>query len=179
MGYSFYFSNVKKEDLDLLLIINEAGFDFFDRVPLHERSLYTISYDFHLLNEIRQPVLINHKLTPVFLTDAGKIWKAMCIVSLSPNRNAGNITVERHGADFVWRFDPSANRWSKEQKISLTKREKQILQLYAAGYSITQIGERLFISPDTVKFHRKRLFEKMEVENITKALALATNSKLL
>src|SRR5215207_388616 len=33
MGYEFYFNNVPKEDLELLNTINNAGFDFYDKLP--------------------------------------------------------------------------------------------------------------------------------------------------
>ena len=47
------------------------------------------------------------------------------------------------------------------------------------GLTINEIAEKIFISPDTVKFHRRKLFEKMGVDNITEALSYATNNKLL
>ncbi|HEX7870276.1 MAG TPA: helix-turn-helix transcriptional regulator, partial [Chryseobacterium sp.] len=102
MGYGFYFRNVKPDDLNLLLQINEIGFDFYENLPVEERKLYTISYDFHLIDEKGKTVLINHKLTPMFLNNDGKIWKAICIVAISNNQNAGNITISRDGSDTFW-----------------------------------------------------------------------------
>src|SRR6188508_3467144 len=77
MGYEFYFKNVPEADLELLNAINEAGFDFFKDVPDKEKKQYSITYDFHLINKDGKHVLINHKLTPLFLTSNGKMWKAM------------------------------------------------------------------------------------------------------
>ena len=47
----------------------------------------------------------------------------------------------------------------------LTKRETDILKLVAAGLTNPQIGEKLFISPDTVDSHRKNLHSKLGVNN--------------
>jgi DNA-binding NarL/FixJ family response regulator len=47
----------------------------------------------------------------------------------------------------------------------LTKRETDILKLVAAGLTNPQIGEKLFISPDTVDSHRKNLHTKLGVNN--------------
>ncbi|WP_294205130.1 helix-turn-helix transcriptional regulator [uncultured Chryseobacterium sp.] len=179
LGYGFYFRNVKSEDLDLLVQINEIGFDFYEQIPLDDRKLYTISYDFHLINEKGKPILINHKLTPMFLNEEGKIWKAMCIVALSNNQNAGNISINRHGSDIFWSFSLEIRKWNSEQKAKLSERELEMLRLYARGLTINEIAEKMFLSADTVKFHRRKLFEKVNVQNITEALAFATNNKLI
>lgn len=97
MGYDFYIKYVIKKDLDLLLKINQIGFDFYEKIPLKERKDYTISYDFHLKNQEGKKILVNQKLTPLFLTDEGKIWKALCLVSLSSSNYAGNIKIYKKG----------------------------------------------------------------------------------
>lgn len=178
MGYNFYFKYVKKKDLDLLLKINQVGFDFYERIPVPERKMYTISYDFHLLNK-NKAILINHKLTPIFLTETGKIWKAMCIVSLSTHTDSGNITVFKQGANQLWNYNIKQDTWISEEKVKLTERELDVLRYYAQGYTITEIAEKIFVSPDTIKFHRRKLFEKMQVNNISEALSYVTNNKLL
>ncbi|MCT2406842.1 helix-turn-helix transcriptional regulator [Chryseobacterium antibioticum] len=179
LGYAFYFQNVKPEDVELLIMINEAGFEFYENIPVDERKLYSISYDFYLINGKKNRVLVNHKLTPMFLTEGGQIWKALCIVSLSNNTSSGNVVVSREGSDALWKYDPEVNRWEKDEKIRLSQREYEILSLYASGLTINEIGEKLFISADTVKFHRKKLFEKIGVNNIAEALAYVKTNKLL
>ncbi len=49
----------------------------------------------------------------------------------------------------------------KPQKITLTKRELDVLKLIAQEFSGTQIAEKLFISPTTVETHRKHLMQKL------------------
>ncbi|SFN23650.1 regulatory protein, luxR family [Chryseobacterium oleae] len=179
LGYAFYFQNVKPEDVELLIKINEAGFEFYENIPVDERKLYSISYDFYLINGKKNKVLVNHKLTPVFLTEGGQIWKALCIVSLSNNTSSGNIVISKERSDEFWKYDIVAKKWEKEEKIKLSQREYEILSLYASGLTINEIGEKLFISADTVKFHRKKLFDKIGVNNIAEALAYAKTNKLL
>lgn len=179
MGYSFYLEYVTKPDLNLLLKINEVGFDFYEKIPLEERKEYTISYDFHIKNQEDKSVLINQKLTPLFLTDGGKIWKAICIISLSSERNAGNIKIYRKGQPEIYEYDLEGNFWKIGKKIKLSTREKEMLQLSSRGYTINEIAEVIFVSPETVKFHRRKLFDKLEVSNITEAISYATNNKLI
>lgn len=52
---------------------------------------------------------------------------------------------------------------------SLTPREEEILALLADGFRYREIGERLFISLDTVRTHIRHIYEKMQVRSRTEA----------
>lgn len=52
----------------------------------------------------------------------------------------------------------------RPQKITLTKRELDVLKLIAQEYSGTEIAEKLFIAPTTVETHRKHLMQKLGVQ---------------
>lgn len=179
MGYSFYLENVPKKDIDLLLTINRVGFEFYDTIDICQRKHYTISYDFHLKHKNGNIFLVNHKLTPLFLNEKGKIWKAMCVVSLSANQEAGNIKFYKKGESLFWEYNIEKDFWSKEEQLKLTNREKEIIHLSAQGFTVSKIAEKISISTDTVKFHRRNLFEKLGVFNITEAILYAVNNKLL
>jgi DNA-binding CsgD family transcriptional regulator len=179
MGYAFYFKYVPEKDLELLLKINDVGFSFYENIPLENRLEYTISYDFLIINKEGKKVLINQKLTPLFLNKEGKIWKAICIISLSSEKVAGNIKIYRNGENKVHHYRLDRDIWETEKKAVLSKRELEILQLCARGFTINEIADAIFVSPDTVKFHRRKLFEKLEVNSITEAIAYATNNKLI
>lgn len=179
MGYAFYFKHVIEQDLDLLLKINTIGFEYYERVPVEERKDYTISYDFHLINKKGEKTLINHKMTPLFLTAEGKLWKAIAIVSLSSETKSGNIKVINKKNNKVITYNLEGNFWKETEVVKLTSREKEILKHSTRGYTIKEIAEAIFVSPDTVKFHRKKLFEKLGVANISEAITYATNNKLI
>ncbi|WP_196886032.1 response regulator transcription factor [Aureivirga sp. CE67] len=179
MGYDFYIKSLPEEDLELLLALNTAGFDFYDKIPLEERKKYSISYDFHLRNKEGKTFLINQKLTPIFLTEDGKIWKAICIVSLSTAEKAGNIQIYKQGSKKIYKYNIEKDYWKEEETLQLTTREKEILHYSARGYTVNDIAEAIFVSPNTVKFHRKKLFDKLEVTSIGEAISYATHNKLI
>ncbi|CAM1369342.1 putative transcriptional regulator [Tenacibaculum litoreum] len=179
MGYLFYFNYVIPEDLQLLLKINTIGFDFYEGIPIEERKFHSISYDFHLKNKEGKVLLINQKLTPLFLTNEGKIWKAICIISISNEQNSGNIKISKKGENKIFKYDLKGDFWKIEKKIELSNREKEILRYSVRGFTINEMAETMYVSPDTVKFHRRKLFEKLEVANISEAIVFATNNKLI
>jgi len=55
----------------------------------------------------------------------------------------------------------------------LTERELEILRLIAEGHSNTQISQRLYLALSTVKGHNLRIFNKLQVQNRTEAVARA------
>ncbi|MBQ0114586.1 MAG: helix-turn-helix transcriptional regulator [Bacteroidales bacterium] len=65
------------------------------------------------------------------------------------------------------------------QKHSLTNREIQILELLSQGLSSAEIAQQLFISPNTVEFHRKQLLRKTDSRNVAHLIGNAFRKKLL
>lgn len=49
----------------------------------------------------------------------------------------------------------------RERFNALTERERDVLVLVAGGYSASEIGEKLFISPKTVETYKQRITEKL------------------
>ncbi len=61
----------------------------------------------------------------------------------------------------------------------LSRREIEVLQLVAAGLSNREVGERLFLSLDTVKGHNRNIYGKLEVKNRTQAINKAIDLKII
>jgi LuxR family maltose regulon positive regulatory protein len=61
----------------------------------------------------------------------------------------------------------------------LSQRELEVLRLIAQGLSNREIGERLFLALDTVKGHNRRIFDKLQVQSRTEAIARAHELGLL
>jgi DNA-binding CsgD family transcriptional regulator len=55
--------------------------------------------------------------------------------------------------------------------LGLTPREVEVLQLLATGQANKQIARALEVSPNTVKTHLARLFEKLGASSRTEAIA--------
>jgi len=63
--------------------------------------------------------------------------------------------------------------------ISLTDREKEILKLLVDGLNYNMIGEKLFISLDTVRNHIRHIYEKLHVHSKSHAVAKALKHNLV
>ncbi len=58
-------------------------------------------------------------------------------------------------------------------KIVLTARELEVLNLLSQGYSSKEISQKLFISPNTVEYHRKQLLRKSGAKNVAQLIGFA------
>ena len=54
---------------------------------------------------------------------------------------------------------------------SLTEREREVLNHLSQGKSYKMVAESLFISHDTVRFHIKNIYKKLEVHSLPEAFA--------
>jgi DNA-binding CsgD family transcriptional regulator len=64
-------------------------------------------------------------------------------------------------------------------KLRISSRELEVLQLMAQGLSNQEIAEKLFVSLNTIKTHSSNLFVKMEVERRTQAVEKAKRLGLI
>lgn len=175
-GYLFYATHVPEKDLKMLLKINEAGFEFYKKVPANDRLKYTISYDFHLTQPDKRLKLINHKLTPLALDKEHNMWLALCVVKHSSSDTAGNIIVSKKDGSEIFEYDLQSSKWEKKAKTKLTRHEKEILILSVQGFTMNEIAAKMFVTIDTVKFHKKNIFHKLDVKNISEAISCASNN---
>jgi LuxR family maltose regulon positive regulatory protein len=100
-------------------------------------------------------------------------------------------TIEKQGHPNIHRLFSYANKLLAafpQSKIAnqrseiiepLTDREREILHLIAKGCSNTEISQRLYLALSTVKGHNLRIFNKLQVQNRTEAVARARELGLI
>lgn len=64
-------------------------------------------------------------------------------------------------------------------KIILSAQEREILQWFARGKTRWEVGELMAISENTVTYHLRRVFKKLDTNNITPAVLKALNAGLI
>ena len=125
-------------------------------------------------NEENQAMLISHFRVKKTNGEYIPIMKQSCFFQVDEDGNPSTILhlcndlsgmIKENKVSFV--LDSNGKDFSlkncQEDKISLTKREMQILKLIAEGKSSVEIGNELFISRETVDKHRKNMIKKSGV----------------
>ena len=70
----------------------------------------------------------------------------------------------------------------KKQSIfekPLSKREIEIIKLIVRGKTSTQIASELFISRETVKTHRKNIFQKLDIKSSAQLITYSINNGII
>jgi LuxR family maltose regulon positive regulatory protein len=98
-------------------------------------------------------------------------------------RRAGTQGLEPH---FVARLLPEIDQIFSGQPAEaqlliepLTKRELEVLQLLAAGLSNAEIADQFVITVGTVKAHTASIYQKLNVNRRSQAVARARELKIL
>ena len=65
------------------------------------------------------------------------------------------------------------------EEIKLSDREKQLLALMLDGHDLRSIGEKLFISYETVRTHVKHIYKKLHVASRSEAVMKAIQNGLI
>jgi two-component system, NarL family, nitrate/nitrite response regulator NarL len=85
----------------------------------------------------------------------------------------------RMTAEVIDAFKKSAEAGSRREKPLLSDREKEIVQLVAQGFRNREIGEKLFISEQTVKNHLHNIFDKLGVSDRLELALYAIHHRLI
>ncbi len=65
------------------------------------------------------------------------------------------------------------------EKLGISKRELEVLELMGKGLSNAEIAEHLFVSPNTIKTHSSKIFEKLDVKRRTQAVEKARQLNIM
>ena len=69
--------------------------------------------------------------------------------------------------------------FKKSTQSPLSERETEVLTLLSSGKSYNSIGDLLFISKDTVKYHIKNIYLKLQVDNRAEAIEKASRERFI
>ena len=71
------------------------------------------------------------------------------------------------------------NYLTRDELLSLTKREVEVLEQLSKGLSYTIIAKNLFLSPSTVRKHIENIYKKLQVHSKIEAVQKAKNYNII
>ncbi|MCQ2973312.1 MAG: helix-turn-helix transcriptional regulator [Bacteroidales bacterium] len=161
----------------MLLEINKAFFEYIKPISSEDYIKYSISYNYRFISKTAK-FLINQTYAPIQIRN-GKIWLALCTVTLSSRSTSGNIILKKNDSDIIYTYSVENHCWKKQQKIKLTLIEKLIIRYSAQGLTNSQISNKILKSENSIKSYKKRLYKKLQVHSITEAIVFSQNQALL
>jgi DNA-binding CsgD family transcriptional regulator len=111
-------------------------------------------------------------VTLPFLYSLSSIWNVLFItlgLFLELSKNYKSNTEQEIDVQFEVLKEPIQQ--TKPLNVSqLSKRETEILQAFANGFSYQEISDAMFISPHTVRTHIKNIYNKLEINSKAEAI---------
>jgi DNA-binding NarL/FixJ family response regulator len=93
----------------------------------------------------------------------------------TPSELTTALTMVAEGGTYVDpRLHPALlSRRATQTQKSLSKREREIMDLLAQGLTGEQVAEKLYLSPETIKTHIRNAMSKLEANTRVHAIAIA------
>lgn len=108
-------------------------------------------------------------------TEAIKAGATAYVVKSSPVESLSDaVDAAAESENFV---DPAAK--GSRGRPALTRRQRQILQHYADGFSTAQVARRLGLSAETVRTHTKAILSRLRARDRAHAVAVAMRTSLI
>jgi len=77
------------------------------------------------------------------------------------------------------RYQTAEEKGEAEPLEELSVRERQVLRLTAEGYTASEIGDRIFLSPKTVETYRSRVMRKLGLSHRSELVRFALRTGVL
>jgi len=149
------------------------GLAFWNSLPFNEQRKFVFVYQSRLVNSVGKVVLFTHKST-VLRNNNQNIVCCVLIESApfaTDNSSGKPLRFMLHcETKKCYSIEPQDN---KKAFYLLTPAELNVLQLIAEGKSNAQIADKLFISINTIKTHRKHIVSSTNTLRITQSLTFA------
>lgn len=91
----------------------------------------------------------------------------------------GQYFSDEIAATIIRSMSDHSRRKEEEERVNLTEREREIIDLIAKEYSNADIGRQLIISERTVETHRKNIYRKTNTTSIVGLIKWAYENKVI
>jgi DNA-binding NarL/FixJ family response regulator len=159
--------DLRMPDKDGLAVLEEVN---FDSLPTRVIVLTAAEDDRDVVRAMRlgaRGIVLKQSASDLLVKSIYKVY-------------GGEIWLDNHmTAEVMKAFTKSADSGPLREKPLLSDREKEIVQLVAQGYRNKEIGEKLFISEQTVKNHLHNIFDKLGVSDRLELALYAIHHRLI
>jgi two-component system, NarL family, nitrate/nitrite response regulator NarL len=159
--------DLRMPEKDGLAVLEEVN---FDSIPTRVIVLTAAEDDRDVVRAMRlgaRGVVLKQSASDLLLKSIRKV-------------SEGEIWLDnRMTAEVIDAFKRSAETGQRRDKPLLSDREKEIVQLVAQGFRNREIGEKLFISEQTVKNHLHNIFDKLGVSDRLELALYAIHHRLI
>lgn len=166
VSFNQILQTIHPEDIDFVSRVEKAVSEFFrDQLGPEKLMNYKINYSFRSLMKDGNYGLLNHQAIMLSTSESGQLSKFLNIHTKIDHLSTVNTykysLIGLNGEPSFMNLDVEDG----SNPTSFSSRETEIIKLLAEGLNNNKIGEKLFISPNTVKKHRFNILSKAHCSN--------------
>jgi DNA-binding CsgD family transcriptional regulator len=181
MGGEFVMNYTVPEHLQVNMATVKTCMEYSNSIPEEQRESIFAIYYYHGRKKNGDLVAVQHQSIPLVF-DEQKIPFIFCnvysdISFLDPQNIPHGVMVNKFTGEVFHLNKKSLNLEKRDDLFS--KREKEIIGLMSNGLTSKEIAEKLFISNDTVRTHRKNILRKAGVSNTISLIRYAIINSIL
>ncbi|MBR1785316.1 MAG: helix-turn-helix transcriptional regulator [Bacteroidales bacterium] len=169
---------IPDEDISQLSDVAETVLSAYNNMPSEIRAKMMLYLNFHIKYDRRQ-IMVCHKLKLLNFDHSGTPHIMLGLVAPSPYDGDASIMASIPGTGHLYKCSYVDHSWQLIHLGQLSPDELTMLRLTIQGHSIERIAALMFKSADSIKFYRRQVFQKLNVKNITEAIAYATHYCLI
>ena len=180
-------AEVYRRGLDYLITLVEDGErnalkDAFSRmwkdyrcVPEKYRADYLIFLNQFLVKGKKKYMLFN-RLSVLSHSEEGLPDLLLGTAKVGKDSYTASIMAGVPGSEYFINYSSQVESSEELAFVELTDNERTMLGFAECGYSVSEIASMMSRTEDTVKFYRRQIFKKLEVDTIAEAVSYAAKN---
>lgn len=181
-GFKWLFTMFSEAELEYKKQVMSDLYEFLKTLDSDTILNCTVRYDLVLERSDGKPVhLLEEMMYPEVNSDGEPVITSCFLHDIGEYANND----KRHCAVYLNTSGLEEMIYSKSYQVGqknncpLSEREIQILEQFSNGLTSAQAAEKLFVSENTIKTHRKNILRKLGVVNTSEAVKLSLKNKWL
>ena len=176
-GFNFSISIIHPADMQKLREIHTVIFSYYYNTPPRQRTGLRFSYNFRVKTAHSSYIYLLRQSTFASLTDDGKpTLEYINSTDITGFRYNEHITLTVHRLSEAGIYVLCYEQDFSDIHPALSEREKQVFKLVKQGFTTKEIAEKLYLSIETVKSHRKNIIAKTGAVKMTAAISMINDS---
>jgi len=174
-GYDYFIKHTHPNDILYLLNIHKSAWYFLQNLDKNQSITdFKVSYIIQILNTSSKYITVNQQVKFLETDKQGNVWLSLgYFEEVSKNMSYSPYIKNVESGKKTNLIKTSVSKHSFEAP-KLTKRELKLLTYLSENFTQKEIAERLFISIETLKGHRKNLYRKLHASDKNEAMKNAS-----
>lgn len=171
--YQRYYSD---DTISFLKNVYKSSEMLFTKLTKELQSEFRVVINLMLQKANNAAQFVQHRIIPIQMGASTVTPRYLFVgVTLSSNRlkRTAIAICGNHSSQSRYKFNKTTLDWDEITPFKLVEREKILLALIYEGYNYMEIARLMSKSPETIKTHKRNLFNKLGVNSSNEAISFA------